>query len=34
LDACRALAREGKAEQHPDKRRRDEFRRKHIMKTR
>ena len=27
LDACRALAREGKAEQHSDKRRRDEFRR-------
>lgn len=27
LDACRALAREGKVEQHPDKRRRGEFRR-------
>ena len=27
LDACRALVREGKAERHTDKRRRDEFRR-------
>jgi hypothetical protein len=27
LEACRALAQERKAEQHPDKRRRDEFRR-------
>lgn len=27
LDACRALAREGKVEQHRDRRRRDEFRR-------
>lgn len=27
LDVCRALTREGKAERHPDRRRRDEFRR-------